>query len=172
MICARLLIDGGDNRGAKTVAIAPIRDTRGDLMSQEDVSKSGIGGKTAEPVAVRIDRALVSLGKAEINLRNLHSRSLPEMAGALAMAASDLESLRGAFFPLEPGRRADVTIRTRLKKLEYATGRVCALYGAARRFHEGLALVRKMEAGAYDARGEVRGMTSSRLFPHRLETRG
>jgi hypothetical protein len=145
-------------------------------MSPKDIAKSGAGCGAAESVAVQIDRALASLGNAESNLRELRSSSLDEMVQALALAASDLETLHSSLAaqrssPKE-GRRADGALRARVNKLRRASSRVCALYGAARAFHSGLALIRRMEAGAYDARGKVCGRTGGSSLPHRLETKG
>lgn len=145
-------------------------------MSLKDISGPRAGREAGESVAVHIDRALASLGEAETNLRNLQSSRLPEMASALAMAASDLDSLRlslsASDSPPQQGKRIGAALRDRMKKLGYASSRVCALYGAARAFHAGLALIRRSEAGAYDARGEICRTNAGCLLPHRLETKG
>jgi hypothetical protein len=141
-------------------------------MSPKENSKSRAGHGSAESLSVQIDRALASLGEAEMNLTNLRSSRLSEMARTLATAASEIESLHSSMSTAEPDKRTGATLRAPMQKLRYASSRVCALYGAARRFHAGLALVRRMEAGAYDARGEVCGTSAGCLFPHRLETQG
>lgn len=141
-------------------------------MSRKDISRSVTGCGPAASVAVQIDRVLASLGDAEISLRNLRSSRLPEMAEALALAAFDLQSLRLSLSNLEPDRPIGGALRARMQQLGYASSRVCVLYGAARKFHEGLALIRRTEAGAYDAHGEVRGMPVCSWLSHRLETQG
>lgn len=145
-------------------------------MNLKDISRPRAGREAAESVAVQIDRALASLGEAETNLRNLRSGRLPEMASALATAASDLDVLRLSLSASDSlprqGKRISPALRDRMKKLGCASSRVCALYEAARAFHAGLALVRRSEAGAYDARGEVCHTTAGCLLPHGLETKG
>jgi hypothetical protein len=145
-------------------------------MNLKDISGPRAGREAAESVAVQIDRALASLDEAETNLRNLRSSHLAEMASALATAASDLDALRlslsASDTPPRQGKRVSAALRDRMKKLGCASSRVCALYGAARAFHAGLALIRRSEEGAYDARGEICRTTAGCLLPHGLETKG
>ncbi len=141
-------------------------------MSLKDRAISEPGVRRVESLAVRIDRALASLGAAELNLRKLQLSRLPATADSLALAAADLESLRRLVPLPESHTRIEAALRPRMEKLGCASRRVCALYAAAKGFHAGLALAREREAAAYDALGTVHGLSGSRRSPHGLETQG
>ncbi len=140
-------------------------------MSLKNSSRSESGGG-AESLAVRIERALASLRKVELNLRTLQLNRLPALAASLALAASDLETLH-ALLPLaDPHKPLAAALRSRVEKLGAAGRRVCALHAAAESFHAGLALARDKEAAAYDSQGAVHGRSGARRFPHALSTQG
>ena len=141
-------------------------------MRQKDRSRLERGDVFLDVLFVRIDRTLASLGEAEINLRNLSASRLPQVAESLAAAAADVESLRVTLSASSQGDRASTGLRIRMKRLEYATGRVSALHQAARDFHSGLMLVRKRELAEYDALGGVSEIPASLVPPHSLEARG
>jgi hypothetical protein len=133
-------------------------------------SESGDGGQ--EFLVARIDRALASLGKAEINLINLRMSRLPEVAESLAVAAAEVEPLSGALLTASRGIRITALLRAQIQRLEYAAGRVSALHQAAKNFHAGLMLVRQGDMAQYDALGGVCGNPEFQISPHGLEARG
>jgi hypothetical protein len=141
-------------------------------MRQKGTSRSERGDGCLEFVVARIEQALFSLGQAEINLRNLRISRLPQVAESLSAAAADIESLRSALPAAGQGVRNAAVIRARMKRLEYASGRVSILHRAANDFQAGLMLARNQEAAEYDALGGVRGTLASHVPHHCLETRG
>ena len=130
------------------------------------------GDECLTVVVARIERALASLGEAEINLRNLRVSLLPRVAESLAAAAADVELLRSALQAADHDRVNAVAVRNRMKRLECASGRVSALYRAANSFHAGWMLARKQEVAEYDVLGEFCGTPGCRVPRHCLETRG
>jgi hypothetical protein len=141
-------------------------------MRQQDRSRSENSQACSVVLFVRFDRTLASLGEAEINLRNLRRSYLPQVAESLAAAAADVRSLREELSASSLGNRIPAVLRARMKKLEYAAGRMSALHQAARDFHAGLMLVRKRELAEYDASGGVSEIPASLVPPHSLEARG
>ena len=141
-------------------------------MRQEDKSRSERDDLSLEVLVVRTDRTLASLGKAEINLRDLNGNRLPQVVESLAEAAAYAESLREAVSTSSQNLRIPAALRTRVKRLEQSAGRVSALHQAARGFHAGLMLVRKRELAEYDALGGVSEITESLVPPNSLEARG
>lgn len=141
-------------------------------MSPKGSANLESGNKCAEALWIRIDRALASLGEAEMNLRQLRASRLPAMAESLASAASELEALRLLLPAGEFDKGIYLALRSRIGELGHVSGRVCALYAAASGFHAGLALVREKEAAGYDALGAVHSLPHACRIPHSLETRG
>jgi hypothetical protein len=141
-------------------------------MRQKGRSRPERGDGCLEFVVARIEQALASLGKAEMNLRNFRMNRLSQVAESLLTAAADVELLRLAV----PAAGADVrnaaAVRARVKRLGYAAGRVSALHQAANDFQAGLMLARKQEAAEYDALGGVCGTPGYHILQHHLETRG
>ena len=141
-------------------------------MRQNDRSRSKRDDLRLEVLVVRIDRTLASLGKAEINLRDLNRSRLPQVVKYLAEAAAYVESLRETVSTSSQGTRIPAVLRTRIERMEQSAGRVSALHQAAKGFHAGLMLVRKRELAEYDALGGVSEITGSLVPPHSLEARG
>jgi hypothetical protein len=141
-------------------------------MRQKDRSRSKRDDLRLEVLVDRIDRTLASLGKAEIELRDLNRSRLPQTVESLAKAAADVESLREKVSISSPGSRIPAVLRTQIKRMEQSAGRVSALHQAARRFHAGLMLVRKRELAEYDALGGVSEVTEALVPSHSLEARG
>ena len=134
------------------------------------------GSGRRELLAVRIEKALATLGNVETELRQLRLSRLHGMADSLAAAAADIESLR-SFLPAAASNESihghsNAAIRARLEKLGHLGRRVCALYEAAQQFHAGLARVRAQDSEAYDALGTVRVLCDSQPSLGALETRG
>jgi hypothetical protein len=141
-------------------------------MRQKDRSRSERGDVRPDVLFVRVDRTLASLGAAEVNLRNLSMSRLPQVAESLAAAAVEVKSLRETLSASSQGTRIPAALRARMKRLEYAAGRVRVLHQAARDFHAGLMLVRKRELAEYDSSGGVSEIPASLVSPHSLEARG
>jgi hypothetical protein len=141
-------------------------------MRQKDRSGSERGDVRPDVLFVRVDRTLASLEEAEVNLRNLSISRLPQVAESVAAAAVDVKSLRETLSASSQGTRIPAALRARMKRLEYAAGRVSVLHQAARDFHAGLMLVRKRELDEYDSSGGVSEVPASLAPPHSLEARG
>lgn len=123
-------------------------------------------------LAVRIDKALVALGEAEIRLKNLRLSCLPQVEESLAAAVSGLEALRGAVPVSGLGCGITAGLWERLLRLQYAAARVNVLHQAAMEFHAGLAGIRQKETAEYDALGEVRSAHEPPVSLHCLVARG
>jgi hypothetical protein len=141
-------------------------------MRQRGTSTLEHGDGCLEFVVDRIEQALASLAEAETNLRNLRVSCLPQVAESLAAASAGVESLRAVLPAAGDSVRNAAAVRARMKRLEYASGRVNALHQAANDFHAGLMLARQRELAEYDALGGVCGSPGCHVPQHCLEARG
>lgn len=142
------------------------------MIRQKGGPGAGCNDRDLKLLSVRIDKALASLGEAEIHLRNLRVSCLPQVAESLAAAVSGLEALRGAVPVSGLGNGITAALWERMMRLQYAVARISALHQAAMTFHAGLAGLRQRETAEYDALGEVRGASESPVSPHCLVARG
>ena len=141
-------------------------------MKQKDRSGPDPGWERLRFVAAKIDRTLASLRVAELPLRGMALGRLPRVAESLALAAGNVESLRGELLAAGVAGGISPALRAQCERLEAAALRVCALHRAARDFHLGLIALRRAETAEYDALGGVRGAPESADSQHGLEARG
>lgn len=141
-------------------------------MRQEDRSRSARADVHLEFLVVQIDQTIAALGRAENGLENLTISRLPQLVESLEIAASEVVSLREALLGPRRSARIPAALRTKVRRLEHASGRVSALFQAAKDFHAGLLLVRARELAEYDALGGVSDGSAALVSSHALEARG
>ncbi len=141
-------------------------------MKQKYRSRSEARGPLGGVLAARMDQAIASLGKAEIELRNLRLSHLPEMADALSAAVADVEALRGTLPTPNQGDQLTAALQAQIKRMKYAAARVSALHRAAMDFHARLMRIRLSEVAEYDAVGAVCNASEFHAPQHCLEARG
>jgi|GEM_PF-2424304 len=137
-------------------------------MNRKDIPQPKAVSAMLEPSAARFDQAIASLAEAEANLRNPRRERLPELVQTMERTAGELRALRSSLVSMQPDGPDRAMLRRRLNEFRHSAGRVNALYCAARKFHEGLVQIHRLETGGYDVRGGAPGCSAL----HCLEARG